>query len=404
MADRIYLLSGKIQHYSWGGYEFIPSLLAIGNEKHEPFAEYWMGAHKSASAEVGEKGLTLYQLIRDEKENILGDQVKKHFGDLPYLFKVLDVRDMLSIQVHPSKHVAEKEFKRENLQGIPLNASNRNYKDANHKPELMVALSDFWLLHGFKNEEKISIMFDKVPELNFLKKIFREKGYKKLYQTIMEMPQQEVNERLHPLIKRIVPLYQKNLLVKNDENFWAARAAITFNKGNDHDRGIFSIYLFNLVHLNRWEGIFQDAGIPHAYLEGQNVEIMANSDNVLRGGLTAKHVDVKELMKHVNFNPVEPLVLTGEMNTEFETVYESPASEFELSHFLIKENSASRFKTITGEILLVMEGRARIDVPGKSLNLAKGGSVFIIAGQEVTITAEKRVDIFRASVPVHISE
>lgn len=403
MADRIYLLRGKIQHYSWGGYEFIPSLLGIGNKKQEPFAEYWMGAHKSASAALGEEELTLYQLIRNEKENILGGLVTKHFGDLPYLFKVLDVRDMLSIQVHPSKIAAEKEFERENLQGIPLNASSRNYKDANHKPELMVALSDFWLLHGFKNEDKLSGILEKVPELDFLKKIFKENGYAKLYQAVMEMPQGEVNEKLQPLISRIIPLYQQKLLLKEDENFWAARAALTFSKRNDHDRGIFSIYLFNLVHLNKWEGIFQDAGIAHAYLEGQNVEIMANSDNVLRGGLTVKHIDVKELMKHVNFNPVEPFIIKGEKNSEFETVYESPASEFELSHFLIKENNTSRFKTVTGEILLVMEGEVSIQVPGKSLNLVKGMSVFIIAGQEVTITTEKGADIFRASVPVHIS-
>ncbi|MEJ0103964.1 MAG: hypothetical protein WDO19_15980 [Bacteroidota bacterium] len=120
-----------------------------------------------------------------------------------------------------------------------------------------------------------------------------------MYKHVMEMPQDEVNEILQPLIDRIVPLYNEGRLTRYKEDFWAARAAVTFNQGDNIDRGIFSVYLFNLVNVKKGDAIFQDTGVPHAYLEGQNAEIMSNSDNVLRGGLTKKHIDVAELLRHV---------------------------------------------------------------------------------------------------------
>ncbi len=125
------------------------------------------------------------------------------------------------------------------------------------------------------------------------------------------MPQDEVNKHLQSLLDRIIPLYNTGKLKRSQEDFWAARAAQTFSQGKNIDRGIFSVYLFNLVGLQKGQAIFQDAGVPHAYLEGQNIEIMASSDNVLRGGLTTKHIDVKELLKHVKCEPTNPNILNG---------------------------------------------------------------------------------------------
>src|SRR5207247_5022825 len=139
----------------------------------------------------------------------------------------------------------------ENAQGIPLDAPERNYKDDNHKQELMVALDEFWLLHGFKEAEKLIDILSSVPEFKPLLDIFTSTGYDQLYKTVMEMPQQTVNEILQPLLDRIHPLYQNRKLQKRDENFWAARAAIGFNKDEKIDRGIFSIYFFNLVRLEK---------------------------------------------------------------------------------------------------------------------------------------------------------
>ena len=343
----IYKLKGVVRNYDWGGVEFLSKLLTHSNPKHEPMAEYWLGAHDSASSIVVTKNneIRLDQFIEKDKERALGKTVSKKFGRLPYLLKILDVRDMLSIQVHPAKHEAEIEFARENKERIPLNAPHRNYKDDNHKPELMVALGDFWLLHGFKPVENLRTTLGNIPELKPLLEIFDATGYDQLYKTVMEMPQQSVNQLLHPLLHRIVPLYRQGQLKKDDENFWAARASLTFNghasfdseKLQKIDRGIFSVYFFNLLNVRAGEGVFQDAGVPHAYLEGQNVEIMANSDNVLRGGLTNKHIDVKELMKHITFEETIPNVLRPQKINESEKLYSTTAPDFTLSSFSLQK-------------------------------------------------------------------
>ena len=259
----VYRLKGIIRNYDWGGVEFLSKLLSHANPKHEPMAEFWLGAHDSASSILitAKDEITLHEFIQNDKEKILGKTVAKKFGRLPFLLKILDVRDMLSIQVHPAKHEAEIEFARENKEEIPLNAANRNYKDDNHKPELMVALGDFWLLHGFKPVDKLRTTLADISELKPLLEIFDATGYDQLYKTVMEMPQESVNQLLHPLLQRIVPMYRDGQLQKDDENFWAARASLTFD-GKDSpgsprkiDRGIFSVYFFNLLFLKAGEGI-----------------------------------------------------------------------------------------------------------------------------------------------------
>jgi mannose-6-phosphate isomerase len=175
---KLFRLVGKIQHYAWGGYNYIPQLLGTPAGK-EPSAEYWMGAHPSAPSAIHLNGdtLTLDQLISRQPAEVIGAPVWERFKELPYLFKVLDVREMLSIQVHPTKAEAEKGFARENAAGISLNAPHRNYKDANHKPEIMVALSEFWLLHGFLPEDKLANVLHTVPEFNSLKSVYEKEGY-----------------------------------------------------------------------------------------------------------------------------------------------------------------------------------------------------------------------------------
>ncbi|MGZ3940605.1 MAG: mannose-6-phosphate isomerase, class I, partial [Flavisolibacter sp.] len=308
LGQSVFRLKGVVQHYSWGGYQFIPQLLGLDNKQHKPFAEYWMGAHQNHPAHInGNEALN--DFIAQNAQEVLGNWVNKKFGSLPYLLKVLDVRQMLSIQVHPSKEAAEASFEHENRKNIPANAPHRNYKDQNHKPELMVALSDFWLLHGFKRKEELIQILNAKAELQFLMDIFIKSGYKGLYEEVMLMEQERVNKTLLPLLDKVAPLYKEGAIEKDKEDFWAARAALDFCKNGRVDRGIFSIYLFNLVHLKEGEGIFQASGLPHAYLEGQNVEIMANSDNVLRAGLTDKHIDVAELLKHVKFETTIPNIL-----------------------------------------------------------------------------------------------
>ncbi len=396
---KVFKLQGKVQHYAWGGSDYIPKLLSLDNPAHEPFAEYWMGAHDNGPALLEEMPLNKYlQQIPAER---LGAYTVERFGRLPYLLKILDVKDMLSIQVHPSKAAAEEEFAAENGRGVPLTAPNRNYKDNNHKPELMAALSEFWLLHGFKQEQDIIRILSGTPELNFLTPVFSIGGYQQLYKTVMEMPQADVDEALQPLLDRILPLYREGGLVRSEEHFWAARAAQTYNEGGHIDRGIFSIYFFNLLNLHPGEAIFQDAGLPHAYLEGQNVEIMANSDNVLRGGLTPKHVDVPELMKHIRFEATKPRIIVGDLDAGHITVYNTSAPDFELSRISLLAGEAITIKAHSTEIYIVMEGRLGViedGVPG--FTRRKGESFAAMYKSRFELKAQDDSVVYRAAVPV----
>lgn len=393
---RIFKLKGVVQHYSWGGYDFIPRLLGTDNSEQKPCAEYWMGAHGNHPASVENDGeISLSDFIAKDVQGILGNDVAKKFSSLPYLLKVLDVRQMLSIQVHPSKEAAEINFEEENKKNIPVNAPHRNYKDRNHKPELMVALSNFWLLHGFKKEEDLLKTLGAKKELHFLKKIFINGGYKALFEEVMFMEQGKVNEALYPLLQKIIPLYHGQSLTKDEEDFWAARAALHFCKDDNYDRGIFSVYLFNLVHLKKGEGIFQASGLPHAYLEGQNVEIMANSDNVLRAGLTDKYIDVPELLKHVKFEATIPKILNPQSSHK---TFSSPAEEFELQEYLLAKDEVVNIQTRSGEIFLLVHGSLEI-ISNEKVEMNEGESIFVKAGTDMTVKPLSQINLFRATVP-----
>ena len=399
----IYRLKGTVKHYDWGGTSFIPALLKTENKDNQPFAEYWMGVHPqdNCTAELpGHQRVLLKEYLKSNPE-FLGKEVQQQFGHLPYLLKVLDVHKMLSIQVHPSKAAAEEEFARENAEGIPIDSIRRNYKDDNHKPELMVALSDFWLLHGFKPKKEITYTLLNVVELRELLPVFNQSGYEGLYKHVMEMPQEEVNRILQPMINNLAAIYKDKQPDKYDEDFWAAKAAYSFPHNGKIDRGIFSIYLFNLVHLKKGTGIFQDAGVPHAYLEGQNVEIMASSDNVLRGGLTNKHIDVKELLKHVKCEATHVRILSGEQVSRTEKIYKTAAPDFQLSVFDLKTDDSVSFSPVTAEIILLTEGMAELDNGSGALKLEAGHpSAIVFPGKEVKLSSLTGATVFRASVPV----
>ncbi|MFL5741245.1 MAG: mannose-6-phosphate isomerase, class I [Flavisolibacter sp.] len=395
-SERVFKLNGVVQNYSWGGFSFIPDLLGIKNEEEKPFAEYWLGAHANHSARIEEEKLS--DLIEKKPLRYLGAYTQNKFSGLPYLLKILDVRQMLSIQVHPSIASAQQGFEEENQKGIPLKAPNRNYKDANHKPEMMIALDDFWLLHGFKNERALGKALKSAPELNFLKDLFQNLGYQSLYEAVMHMEQDRVNEILQPLSLRVLPLYRNGQLEKNDPDFWAARAIESFCSNGQFDRGIFSIYFFNLVHLKKGQGVFQPAGMPHAYLEGQNVELMSNSDNVLRAGLTEKYIDVPELMKHVQFEATEPRILEPMKQGE-DFIFPTPAVEFELHQQILKEGKKNKITIITPAIFLLLEGSLELCDEVKTMRLEKGESVYVLPGTSILMKALLPVNLFYACVP-----
>lgn len=398
-----YKLTGEVQHYAWGGYDFIPRLLHQPNPDHQPFAEYWLGAHEKAPSTVmlpDKQSLPLDEFIDENPGKYLGQKTAARFGRLPYLLKILDVRDMLSIQVHPTKEEARIGFSRENAAGVPLDAPQRNYKDDNHKPEMMVALSEFYLLHGFRPDASLRQVLSSVPELSSLLPFYEKRGYGALYSHVMNMPQFRANEILQPLLNRLLPSYLQGKIAKHTPDFWAARALASGMTQLDRpDRGIFSIYFFNLVRLVPGEGVFQAAGIPHAYLEGQNVELMANSDNVLRGGLTPKHVAVEELLKHTRFEGIEPHILRPACQDHWAADYGVKVDDFDLTKIEIKGGESIDYESKSLEISILLSGGLTVHSGGHDITCQQGEAFLSLPGEKSSWRAETNAFIYKASVP-----
>jgi mannose-6-phosphate isomerase len=399
MHEYLMPIIGVVQHYAWGGTQFIPTLIGQNNPENKPFAEYWMGAHPSAPSCLRGYSHFLLDDIVEKRPAVLGERVVAQFGGkLPFLFKVLDVKKMLSIQVHPNKKQAIAGFAKENALNIPLSAPHRNFKDDNHKPEIMVALTDFYLLHGFQSKKNIANTLASVPEFSALQPHFAEQNTRKLYQYIMEMPQAEVNQLLAPLKTR---LFQANTSNKKNPDYWAKTAFVDYTTlSGDFDRGIFSIYLLNLVFIKKGDGIFQDAGIPHAYLEGVNMELMANSDNVFRGGLTPKHIDVSILLKHTKFAAVTPKILSGAGGSHI--TYKTPAPDFELSKielpYTITYDGAQQ---PAPRILIVLHGEVEVITNRGNLTFNQGETFFVPANVDFEMKAKvAKTVLFQAGVPI----
>jgi mannose-6-phosphate isomerase len=392
----MYRIKGRNQQYGWGGKTFIPQLLNIQNAEGIPYAEYWLGVHPSAPAivDLGNGATTtLLSLVNSDKPGHLGEKVFKTFKSLPFLLKVLDVKDMLSIQVHPNKQDAEAGFERENALGIPLDSPNRNYKDANHKPEVMIALSEFWLLHGFSPH--IKFLLDQFEFLRPFKSIFSDKGIEGLYSHLMQLPQETVDAILGEYLQQITIKYETNQLDKSSPDFWAARACL--NANSKIDRGIFSIYLFNLLRLEPGQGIFQGARMPHAYLEGQNIELMANSDNVLRAGLTTKYMDIPELLANTDFVETYPLILNGILDKDW-CNYPCPVKDFGVASLQLKAGSG--FEKLIESPSMLIQLRGGGSWKSNRVFTSDGfDSFFIDAGEKITFTATEDSLFFLATVP-----
>lgn len=403
----IFQITGKVfsSPYDWGGNSLIPSTLGFEAEEGKPYAEYWLGVHPKAPSQVvlpDGQTTTLDKLVSEDKEGTLGTTIKEKFGSLPFLFKLLDAGEMLSIQVHPNKQQAEEGFAREEAAGIPFTDPKRTYKDNNHKPEFAVVQGDFWLLHGFRTEENLRQVLGTVPEFESLLPHFQKGNYRELYKYVMqELSDEEADQLLKKLAVRVVLAFEAGKLEKSNPDYWAARAVayMKMSEGN-YDRGLFSIYFLNLVNMKPGQAIFQDAGLLHAYLEGPIIEVMANSDNVARGGITPKHVDIEELMKLVKFEGITPHIIEGRRE-ENESFFEAPIDEFAISKIQPSENKPFNHTANAPEILIGMDGNAKIKTPETELSVAKGKSVFVSADTEYEITGNENDVVYRTSVPVN---
>ena len=398
----IYRLTGQVQHYAWGGKNYIASLIGLNSAKDQPCAEWWLGAHPSAPSEI-ENVTGKQSLIEFLSQNptALGQVSRQQFGDeLPYLLKILDVEKPLSIQLHPTKAQAEKGFEAENAKGVSLTDSTRTYKDRNHKPEMMIALSDFWLLHGFKKKSQILATLNARPSLQPLAKKLGTQSLAEFYADVMLADQSTLANWLLPIIEANQQSYKNGELTLDNPDYWVLYTmeamAILPEK---LDAGLVCFYLFNIVHLKEGEGIFQDAGIPHAYLRGQNVELMACSDNVIRGGLTPKYVDIVELLKIVDCREVIPQIISAAPQSQSEFTYKTPVNDFALAQIRVEPQQHTKVNLQSAGILLVMQGELKIQEKSTALTLKQGESAFITADSHVEIMSEKGGYAFLAKLP-----
>lgn len=382
----IYQLTGVTQDYIWGGDDFIQQFLGLDKNYPKPIAEYWLGGHPKASSfyfSENSQDLSSQKILLSEQKPAL-----------PYLLKVLDVRLPLSIQLHPTRANAIKGFERENQLKIALDAYNRNYKDQNHKPEMMLALSDFYLLHGFKQPHLIEQSLSSRPNLALLYNLYQKLGLEEFYRHIMQADSDELNSLLAPQIAATLNDYNQQKLALTDPDYWLHFSMQSMDiKLDKLDAGLICFYLFNIVYLKKGELIYQGAGIPHAYLRGQNIELMACSDNVLRGGLTPKYIDVKELLANIDFTAVTPKIIQGMEKDQLYHQYNTPADDFIMAEIEL-EAGVPLIKNFTHDsILLVLSGEGSLDN-----NLVKQGQAWLIkANTSVKIKTNSSIHLVEAT-------
>ncbi|MBU4067066.1 MAG: mannose-6-phosphate isomerase, class I [Proteobacteria bacterium] len=399
---KICLMKNTIQEYAWGSYTAIADLLGNQAPSIKPQAELWMGAHPKAPSLVKYNGnwLSLLDLIKQYPVDILGKDIAAKFGNkLPYLFKVLAASKPLSIQAHPSLKQAKEGFERENRLGIPLDSPDRNYKDENHKPECICALTPFVALYGFRKISEIISLMEKIcrkvldKELNNLKRQPNSEGLKSFFHLLITMNNRRKKQIIEHAITNAQKIAEDNLVFK-----WM----INLYKEYPDDMGIFAPILLNLISLKPGQALFLPSGELHAYLDGLGIELMANSDNVLRGGLTKKHIDVPELFKVLNFEEKEVNILISQKNKNCEKFYNVPTKEFALSVISDEKNiSYTSPEKRSVEIILCADGKAFVtDISiNENITLTRGTSV-IIPSSVKKYKIEGKTTLYKASIPV----
>jgi mannose-6-phosphate isomerase len=380
MSTTVYPLDNPIQDYAWGSRTAIAEFLGRPNLSQRPEAELWLGAHpKAPSRALAEGGpRPLDELIRSDPAGMLGPGVADRFGgELPFLLKVLAAAEPLSIQCHPDAEQARAGFERENRLGLPLAAFERNYRDPHHKPELVTALTPFSALKGFRPVPEIVRLLAPLagPELQprvlDLEWAGDEAALERLFAFLLSL---DATTR-----GRVVAAAVAGAVTRGGDDpayDWVVRLA----EKHPGDVGVLSPVLLNLLVLEPEEAVYVSAGELHAHLEGTALEIMANSDNVLRGGLTPKHVDVAELLRIARFRAGPPERIRPEPVSDRERVYRTPAVEFELGLVDVEPGRACESLPGRGvELLLGLEGDASLVAEGRSVSVAKGRSAFVPA-------------------------
>ncbi|PBJ00712.1 Mannose-6-phosphate isomerase [Rhodococcus erythropolis] len=391
-------LEGALRSYAWGSRTAIAELRGLATPSNHPEAELWLGAHPGDPARViTESGSeSLLEVLHREPERELGRENLEAFGErLPFLLKLLAAEEPLSLQAHPSAVQAEEGFRRENALGVPMESPIRNYKDGSHKPELVVALSRFEALAGFREPTRTvkllrALAVDELePYIGLLEGQPDSDGLRALFTTWITLPSTVLGTLLPAVLAGCI-----TYVAHHDAEFVTEiRTALELSEAYPGDAGVLAALLLNRVTLEPGQGLFLAAGNLHAYLHGLAVEIMANSDNVLRGGLTPKHVDVPELLRVLDFvgadiEVLDPAASSGRSGSgRYE--YVTPAPEFRLTRLEFDSNSTDLVVEAGGpRILICTEGAVTATCGADTLDLDRGRAAWIAAEEpEVHLSA-----------------
>lgn len=393
------LISGIVQHYPWGSKHAIPALLGA-EQTGDPWAEYWLGTHPLGAATLPDDPEHTLSDVISSDPNCIGKAAVDQFGpQLPYLLKVLSADAPLSLQAHPSRAQAEAGFAREQAAGVPFNAPERTFKDTWPKPELVVALTPFDALAGFRDPKKSAELFAQLPVHSSLESIIgpltERSGSAALAEVFLDLLGLD-RERLH-LVEEVVAAAVP-LMSDEGELGLFARTAVELDEHFPGDPGILAALLMNRLQLQPGQALFMPAGHMHAYLRGTAIEVMANSDNVLRGGLTKKHIDVDGLISVVEFvqSDIDIIEPNGDDGIYR---YETPAPEFALWMIRpIDTKPVAVPATNVGRIALVTKGDLVLQSGDENLALTKGQAAFLPAGDDATIAGQGQVFLAAAGV------
>ncbi|MBY4128734.1 mannose-6-phosphate isomerase, class I [Rhodococcus fascians] len=406
----MHLLRGAVRSYAWGSRTALARIQGRPVPSDHPEAEIWLGAHPADSAHVVHEGgsTPLLTVIDGDPAAQLGGSAQQYESRLPYLLKLLAAEEPLSLQAHPSSAQAREGFARENAAGVPIDSPVRNYRDPNHKPELIVALGEFEALAGFRSPAETVELLDAlaVSALGGYRTLLAAQpdasGLRTVFTSWITLPGQALDDILPAVAQGCIDYLSGP--ARTDGGLFSAEARTLLELGESYpgDAGVLAALLLNRITLTAGQGLYLDAGNLHAYLRGTGVEIMANSDNVLRGGLTPKHVDVPELLRVLDFEPSDISPITPVDDDSSTYLYPTPAPEFALSRTALAPGGTVHIDGSGPRILLCTDGTVTASTDGgqSGLTVPQGSSAWIpAADRAVTVTADSRgAEVFVASV------
>jgi mannose-6-phosphate isomerase len=404
------LLRGALRTYAWGSRTAIAEFTGRQVPAAHPEAELWFGAHPGDPAwlQTADGETSLLEVLVADPDGQLGPGSRARFGDvLPFLVKVLAADEPLSLQAHPSAEQAVEGYLREERLGIPVSSPVRNYRDTSHKPELLVALQPFEALAGFRPASRTTELLqalavsDLDPFIDLLNDQSDADGLRALFTTWITAPQPDIDVLVPAVLEGAIQY------VSSGETEFQLEAKTVLELGERYpgDAGVLAALLLNRINLAPGEAIFLAGGNLHAYMRGVGVEVMANSDNVLRGGLTPKHVDVPELLRVLDFTPTAEERLRARTHREgIELVYDTPTDEFAVALLVLQgEHLGHEFDVSSShegpQILLCTEGSTTVHAKSGSLTLERGMAAWVAADDgPIRLLAREPVQLFRATV------